>query len=460
MIHYIYQITNLINEKIYIGRHSTNNVNDGYMGSGTALHKAYLKYGIENFKKQILYYCESITELLQLESDIVNESFIKQKNVYNMELGGFGYLPEHFFAKDKNEKYHYINKNDDKWKSGEYISPNKNMVTVIDVNNNIFQVSINDERYLSGELISTIKNNRCLKDINGKYKWFDILDLNDKLPDGYEYVSKNTKMVKDLRTNTYTRIKIDEFNSIYENINTGQVTVKDTNNNYFKVSVDDEKYLTGELMHISKGVSTYQDNLGNKYRLNVDDEKIQLNNLCGLTKGKCAFKDINENIVFTDINDLRVINGELVGINKGKIIVKDKYNNCLLVEKNDERYLTGELKHISKGKLTVKDINGNTFRIDVNDKRLQTGEVTAFNKGRTWKQKPGISDRLKNKVLCRNIITNETVTVLKTDPKYLSGEVIGINKGRIKVIDENGQIFTTYNSNPKYLSGEYKRFKK
>lgn len=51
----IYQITNLVNNKIYVGCHKTNDINDEYMGSGKYLIAAQQKYGMENFKKEILY---------------------------------------------------------------------------------------------------------------------------------------------------------------------------------------------------------------------------------------------------------------------------------------------------------------------------------------------------------------------------------------------------------------------
>lgn len=43
MKHVIYKITNTLNNKIYIGAHSTEDINDSYMGSGIAIKKAQKK---------------------------------------------------------------------------------------------------------------------------------------------------------------------------------------------------------------------------------------------------------------------------------------------------------------------------------------------------------------------------------------------------------------------------------
>ena len=36
----VYKTTNLVNGKIYIGKHETDNLNDGYLGSGKLLKRA------------------------------------------------------------------------------------------------------------------------------------------------------------------------------------------------------------------------------------------------------------------------------------------------------------------------------------------------------------------------------------------------------------------------------------
>lgn len=86
----VYKITNNLNGKIYIGVHSTNNINDNYMGSGIAIKAAIKKYGIENFTKEILVDYETAEIAYRLEKMLVNENFLKNRNTYNLNLGGVG----------------------------------------------------------------------------------------------------------------------------------------------------------------------------------------------------------------------------------------------------------------------------------------------------------------------------------------------------------------------------------
>jgi group I intron endonuclease len=84
----IYKITNNLNGKIYIGQHQTENVDDGYMGSGMVIKQAVAKYGADNFTKEILYFCTDWDTMNSMEEVIVDEAFVKRKDTYNMKTGG------------------------------------------------------------------------------------------------------------------------------------------------------------------------------------------------------------------------------------------------------------------------------------------------------------------------------------------------------------------------------------
>jgi hypothetical protein len=84
----LYKTINLLNYKTYIGIHKTNNLDDGYLGSGFALVKAVEKYGRESFKREILEFCNSYDELLELEKVYVDLEWVKDKSNYNLKTGG------------------------------------------------------------------------------------------------------------------------------------------------------------------------------------------------------------------------------------------------------------------------------------------------------------------------------------------------------------------------------------
>ena len=105
----VYLTKNIINGKIYIGVHDTENpdVNDLYLGNGafanrpssynkqkTPFHAAICKYGVKNFRRTTIKVFDTRKEALDLESLIVDENFIRLTNNYNVTVGG-GNPPRH-----------------------------------------------------------------------------------------------------------------------------------------------------------------------------------------------------------------------------------------------------------------------------------------------------------------------------------------------------------------------------
>lgn len=92
-LYYLMYVTvNKINKRFYIGVHSTNKVNDGYLGSGWLLKKAIRKYGKQQFVRCILRFFENAELMYEEEGKIVDEDFFKKykRMTYNRELGGRG----------------------------------------------------------------------------------------------------------------------------------------------------------------------------------------------------------------------------------------------------------------------------------------------------------------------------------------------------------------------------------
>lgn len=107
---FVYQTKNLINGKTYIGVRCTDNLNDGYIGCGVysqesavkgverdikeghkgRFKQAVVKYGYTNFKREILSFFDTAEEAYEEEAWLVNDDWVRDKNNYNVSLGGKG----------------------------------------------------------------------------------------------------------------------------------------------------------------------------------------------------------------------------------------------------------------------------------------------------------------------------------------------------------------------------------
>lgn len=103
MKYIVYLTTNLVNNKIYVGVHGTENpyVFDGYLGNSvmynipstynkreTPFQCAVAKYGPKNFYRTTLKIFDKEEDALDLERWIVCPEFIKRIDTYNITLGG------------------------------------------------------------------------------------------------------------------------------------------------------------------------------------------------------------------------------------------------------------------------------------------------------------------------------------------------------------------------------------
>lgn len=156
----VYNITNKLNSNHYIGAHKTEDLDDGYMGSGVIINRALKKYGIENFSKEIIFRAVSEPIMYWIERMLVDEEFVKSKETYNLKLGGDG-------------GWDFVNKNCGN--QGERL--NKNLSS--------------EKRSLGG---NNAKAKRKL-DVNFTSKWKILCKL--KFTNGYEVYNKGTKLPLD-----------------------------------------------------------------------------------------------------------------------------------------------------------------------------------------------------------------------------------------------------------------------
>lgn len=108
--YYLYKITNILNDKFYIGVHRTQNLNDGYMGSGKNIRRAIRKYGLEHFKFEILSFYDSEEEMLLAEQETVDEQFVLRSDTYNIAVGGGSFSHVQQYLNENPNIRHQISK--------------------------------------------------------------------------------------------------------------------------------------------------------------------------------------------------------------------------------------------------------------------------------------------------------------------------------------------------------------
>lgn len=233
MYYYLYQITHIQSQKIYIGVHKTDDLEDGYMGQGTRIKRAITKYGPDAFLKTILEFFDQETAMFSREKEIVNEEFIKRGHSYNVNLGGFG-------------GWHHIN-------SEEAIGFYKNKRIKTRENKSQedkIKEYQNRSKSTTGEKNPMFGQNRTG---NLNPMWGKTHQKNTKTLIGEK--SKGKTVVKD-KFGNILRVDINDpriASSEFEHINSGKIVVRDSAGNNLSVHKDDPRFLSGELVSVNKG---------------------------------------------------------------------------------------------------------------------------------------------------------------------------------------------------------------
>jgi hypothetical protein len=90
MFFYLYRLTHKTTGYIYVGVHQTENLDDGYMGSGKITGKIIKEQGIDIFEKEIVEYFDNANAMFLRERELVNDKFLSRSDVYNIKPGGAG----------------------------------------------------------------------------------------------------------------------------------------------------------------------------------------------------------------------------------------------------------------------------------------------------------------------------------------------------------------------------------
>lgn len=87
--HFIYKTVFILTGQFYMGMHSTDRMDDGYLGSGIWLKRAVKKHGEAQFRREIVEMCDSRKVLRVRETEIVNSDLLNDPMCMNLVCGGW-----------------------------------------------------------------------------------------------------------------------------------------------------------------------------------------------------------------------------------------------------------------------------------------------------------------------------------------------------------------------------------
>jgi DNA-dependent RNA polymerase auxiliary subunit epsilon len=178
--HFIYKTTNLKNDNFYIGLHSTNNLDDGYIGSGDKLRSSVRHYGKENHKFEILEFYSNRDLIMQREKEIVNADLLKNPLCMNIMQGGYGFTDLDHFKK------------------------------VCEAGNKVFREKLKDESYRE-EFIEKTRPSRE----KALLKYNELYKSGDLIPNYFRGKKHSEESISKMKSSDRTGIKNSQFGTVW-----------------------------------------------------------------------------------------------------------------------------------------------------------------------------------------------------------------------------------------------------
>jgi hypothetical protein len=323
MFYYAYQITNIVENKKYIGSRGSYKKPEDDLGKiyfSSSKDSFFIndqKNNPHNYKYEIIKTFATRQEAYDFEiKEHLKNNIPENKNFYNksrQKTSGFSTEGVLFIngVKIKCEDY----KKQNILKHHCY-----KKVTVKDSNGNTFQVDINDERYKNGEFRHLCVGMVTAFDKNGNRKF--------------------------ITTDEY-------YNGDFICNNTGKIPVKDKKGRCFLIEKNSELIEKNNLCHVSTGLVSVVDTRTNETKKVTQEEFLKNNFLIGVNKNKIS-KDKNPNAktikIFNEKNELVV---ECKG-NFKETCIKNKFPFAAL---RDSTYDNGKPIFTSKRHLTYATKN-------------------------------------------------------------------------------------------------------
>ena len=368
---------------------------------------------------------------------------------------------------DAARRSNFLNK-----RNGDLSFHSTNMISVKDIFGKTLSVDNNDPRFLSGELVGIAKGMLSVLDENNN-KLRITVDQYRNDTTKYKTPLSECCMVKDSIGNTY-KVMLDDprfLSGELVAIATDTVVVTQNGVN-FRVSNVDPRFLSGELPAFNVGFSAYYTNDGKITYLHKDDPILKSGEVSHINKNMVMVIDKEGNSFQTTTDDPEYINGNLKFHLTNRAFGLDSDGNIVSTHKGDSRFSTGGLRGTIHGKHIIKNIETNQhYVVDRDDERLCDPQYAPINTGMLpvndlitgeriqvtvdeYKNNPDKYSSLMDGFAMTKDSFGNVLKVSKTDPRFLSGELVGIAKGKTCARTFDGKRLMVSVDDPRFLSGE------